>query len=80
MNPELDALLDSYFVTIPLQERVGVLGQIIHHISDQVVPLPLFYAAVPTMIGNRLRNISARNGRGSTEAWNAEAWDVVSQR
>jgi peptide/nickel transport system substrate-binding protein len=76
MNPELDALLDAFFATIPRQERVRVLAQILHHISDQVIPLPLFYDANPSLIGNRLRNITARKGRDSTEAWNAEAWDV----
>jgi hypothetical protein len=57
-----------------------VLAQIIHHISDQVVPLPLFYDANPALVGNRLRNVAARHGRDSTEAWNAELWDVAGDR
>src|SRR4030095_11066033 len=34
INPEFDALLDKYYVTIPRPERVQVLGQIIRHIAD----------------------------------------------
>jgi len=32
-NVELDALLDSFFVTIPKQERLEVLGRILHHLA-----------------------------------------------
>src|SRR6266581_3507527 len=36
MNPELDALIDKYFVTISPAERVQTVGRIVHHTTDQV--------------------------------------------
>ncbi|HZT09251.1 MAG TPA: ABC transporter substrate-binding protein [Chloroflexota bacterium] len=79
MNADLDALIDAFFATIPTGARVSIFAQIVHHISDQVVPLPLFYDANAALVGNRLQNVAARHGRNSTEAWNAELWDVSSQ-
>jgi peptide/nickel transport system substrate-binding protein len=36
MSPEYDALIDRYFLTVPFPERMQVLGQIIHHETDQL--------------------------------------------
>src|SRR5207249_2474179 len=36
MNPEFDALLETYFKTVPMPERIQVLGQIIRHMAEQV--------------------------------------------
>lgn len=74
-NPELDVLVDRYFQTIPRPQRIDVLRQIVHHISDQLPFLGLFYATSHTLIGNRLKNVGGR-GPSSTEAWNGEQWDV----
>ncbi len=75
MNPTFDALLDRYLTTIPMQARAQVAGQIVHHMTDQLVWMGLFHQAEPTMIANRLQNVMARN-QGSTQAWNAHEWDV----
>jgi ABC-type transport system substrate-binding protein len=75
MNAELDTLLDRFVVTIEATQRIGVLSQIIHHISDQLNVLGLFYAANPTMISNKLVNVGTR-GQDATEAWNAHLWDL----
>ena len=77
MNPQFDALVDRFFVTIPRGQRVEVLGAIVQHISDRLNAMGLFYAANPSMIAHRLRNVAARTQQ-STEAWNAHEWDVVS--
>lgn len=71
MNPELDALLDRYFVTIPRAERVQIAAQIIQHMTSQVVPLPLFYDANSVVIGKRLNHVT-----GSEVGWNAHEWTV----
>src|SRR2546425_495670 len=63
--------------TVPNPERAVVLGQIVHHISDQLNVMGLFYNAQPAMIANRLKNVGAGDQR-STQAWNAEAWDTSS--
>ncbi len=70
MNPDFDALIDRYFATIPVADRTRVLGQIVHHMTDQVLYLTLFYQASPVMAANRLRNVTAFN-----QGWNASAWE-----
>ena len=74
-NAELDALIDRFYVTIPRAERNQALAGIMHHMTDQVVPLGIYYNVDPTMIANRLLNI-APGAQGSTPAWNAVEWDV----
>lgn len=76
MNAELDGLLDTFFTTIPQQERVRVIGRILQHISDQVVILPLYYDAVVALVGNRIQNMGVRKAQGSNDSWNAEMWDL----
>jgi peptide/nickel transport system substrate-binding protein len=75
MNPELDALIDRYMTTIPHQERMQAASQVIHHITDLVVELPLYYDTQPTLIGNRVLNVRPSGGTTQT-AWNAHEWDV----
>jgi len=75
MNRDLDGLLERYYVTIPIPERRELIGQIIHHISDQLVMLPLFYGAEPIVVGNRLANVGTRTS-SATQAWNAQEWDI----
>jgi hypothetical protein len=74
-NAEFDALLNRYFTTIPLAERAQVFGDIIHHMTDRVIVLGLFYDMDATAIGERLTNVGARQ-LGSTQAWNAHEWAV----
>lgn len=76
-NPELDALTDRYFMTIPIRERMEVMGQIVHHLSDRVVIMGMVYNASVTLVSNRLLNVGP--GReGATQGWNAHLWDVRS--
>jgi len=73
---ELDGLIDSYHRTIALQERMGPLSGIVRHVSENLVLMTLFYDKEVTMIGSRLQNVN--KGLSSTQAWNAEVWDVAS--
>jgi hypothetical protein len=75
MNAELDALIDRYYLTIPKTERTRVLGQLVQHTTDQVTFMGMFYVALPSMVNNRVKNITPRSG-GSPGAWNAHVWDV----
>jgi ABC-type transport system substrate-binding protein len=70
-NPQLDALLDRYFATIPRRERTGVLGQIAHHLSEQAVILGVFYGIDTTLASNRIRNVRPGEPRNSIE------WELV---
>jgi peptide/nickel transport system substrate-binding protein len=74
-SAELDALLDQYVITIPKQERTQVLAQIIKHMTEQLVVLPLFHDAEPMLVGNRILNITPRRG-DAFPGWNAYEWDV----
>jgi peptide/nickel transport system substrate-binding protein len=71
MNPELDGLIDRFFVTMSQAQRVPIAQQIVHHLSENLVTLPMFYAVSPYLITNRLQDNIAANRPGS----NAEAWD-----
>jgi peptide/nickel transport system substrate-binding protein len=70
MNPEFDALVDRFFATVARTERVPLVREIVHHLSDQVVPMGLLYVAEPSMKSNRLEGIAG----GSP--WNAHEWKV----
>jgi ABC-type transport system substrate-binding protein len=74
-HPELDGLIERYAATIPLPERMQVLGGIVHHMTMYLPHLPVFFGADPTMISNRLINVTAR-GDTFTQAWNVQDWDV----
>jgi ABC-type transport system substrate-binding protein len=74
-NRELDSLIDRYVVTIPRAERMGLLGQIVHHLSDQIPSLPLFFVVDNTIFSKRISGMTKRTEK-ATQAWNAEEWDV----
>jgi peptide/nickel transport system substrate-binding protein len=75
-SPELDALIDRFYVTIPRQERTQVLAQMMRHTTEQVVPVGIYYNTEPTMIANRLVNVASGADR-SSPAWNAHEWDTA---
>jgi peptide/nickel transport system substrate-binding protein len=75
-NAEYDALVDSYFVTIPRLARLDVLRRIVQHFGEQLILLPLAYTTNHVAIGSRLRNVTSR-GPNRTEGWNAEQWDLA---
>jgi ABC-type transport system substrate-binding protein len=67
-NPDFDGLLDRYFSTIPRAERAAGLGEVAHHMTDQVIVTGLFYDTQPAMISNRVA------GAASGPVWNAHEW------
>jgi len=52
------------------------LAQAVAIMTEQVLPIGLFYNATPTLVANRLRNVTS-GGSASTPAWNAADWDIV---
>jgi ABC-type transport system substrate-binding protein len=75
MNPEFDALIDRYVTTIPVDERMAVLGQIVHQQTDLVTVMGLFYQLRPTIVAAPLDGITPGNQSGDN-AWNAYAWSL----
>jgi peptide/nickel transport system substrate-binding protein len=74
-HPELDAWIERYATTIPLPERMQALAGMVHHQTENLTQLPLFHGTDPTLISNRLLNVTAR-GDAFTQAWNVQAWDL----
>lgn len=75
-NPDLDALIERYDVTIPQAEHLRLLGQIIHLLTDQVVLFGTVYDVSVTAAAKRLKNVTAR-GPIVGETWNAHEWDLT---
>ena len=71
MNPELDSLVDGYFKTIPVQDRVAVLGRIVRHVAEQLPVVGIYYNPTPDGYGNRLVNVTSTWAQGSNPGWNA---------
>jgi peptide/nickel transport system substrate-binding protein len=76
MSPELDALLNRFFTTIPWDQRMEAAGQIVQHMTSQAVWLGLFYRIEPTLVSKRMRNVTP-GPQGFTQAWNAQEWDTL---
>jgi peptide/nickel transport system substrate-binding protein len=76
VSAELDALIDRYLVTVPRTERMRVAGEIVHHLTDQVIPIPTFHDGNPTIVGGRMKNVAVEVSSGGTNTWNAHEWDV----
>ncbi|HZT06527.1 MAG TPA: peptide ABC transporter substrate-binding protein [Chloroflexota bacterium] len=75
MNPELDDLIVTYFRTVPVNERVEVIGRIVHILTDQVVTLGLWYAVIPGASANRLSGVPPQ-WPSNAMCWNSWDWDV----
>lgn len=72
-NPEFDALIDRFFSTIPRADRMQILGQLMHYMTDQVLILSMFWDPGPAMVSNRLRGVSSPG-----EVWDVHLWEVIS--
>jgi ABC-type transport system substrate-binding protein len=70
-NPELDTLIDRFYVTVPLRERVDILRSIYRHLTDQVVVMYLYYSATPTIVDNRISNVIP-SYFGNAHEWDAK--------
>jgi peptide/nickel transport system substrate-binding protein len=70
-NAELDGLIERYFLTIPTRDRMQVLTEIVHHMTDQLVIMGVVYDPPLRLVANRVKNVPA--GVPS----NAHEWDVA---
>jgi peptide/nickel transport system substrate-binding protein len=75
MNPELDALIDRYFMTVPMAERTQALEQVLLHVAEQLPVMGIYYNPRPEAIADRLIGAS-RERTGGSLTWNAKDWDV----
>jgi len=77
-NPDYDGAVERFYSTIPQQERMQALAQMVHILSDQVVALGIFYAPEPILISNRLVNVAAAKAAEVDETWNVHEWQLKS--
>ncbi len=75
-NPEYTGLVEHYFRTIPTDERRRLLGDIVHHQSEQLNIMGLFYNVQSVAIGKRAQNVTNSGVLGFNQAWNAHEWEV----
>jgi peptide/nickel transport system substrate-binding protein len=76
VNQELNDSIERYFVTVPKVERNQVLGDIVHHMTDQLVLMGMFYNVLAVATGKRVQNVTPAAVMGSNQTWNAHLWDL----
>lgn len=72
MNSDFDAVIDRFYSTVPWDERMNALREIVHHVSDQVIVMGTFYSTEANMVSNRMGTVYP------TRAWAAHEWTVRS--
>jgi len=74
-NADLDASIERYESTIPLRERMQALGGVVRHLTENLPQMPVFFGFDPTMVANRITNVTAQVDR-FTQSWNAHEWEI----
>lgn len=75
-NPQWDALVDRYSVTIPYGERMQALSDMLYLLADQLPRMPLFFDTQVVLVSNRLVNLDAHKTGQGTQGWDAHRWGV----
>src|SRR5207248_162995 len=75
-SPELDDLIAKYYATIPTDERTQVLGQVVHHMTDNLVTMGLLFALEPDFISNRLQGPTPITYDSARLPWNVHTWEL----
>jgi peptide/nickel transport system substrate-binding protein len=75
-NPQWDALVDRFSVTIPYAERMQVLSDMLYFLADQLPHMPLFFDTQVVLVNNRLVNVDAHQTGLGTQGWDAHRWAV----
>jgi peptide/nickel transport system substrate-binding protein len=76
LNPDYDALLARYSATIPRAERNRVLGDVVHHLTDNVLVTGTVWGLLPQPISNRVRNARVSKALGQLMTSEAHLWDL----
>ncbi|MBM2812036.1 MAG: hypothetical protein HW416_2795, partial [Chloroflexi bacterium] len=75
-NTELDASLDRFFGTVRRAEQMQALGDVVHHMTDQLNALGLIFDGDPILMANRVRGVEVPQTGRAAVTWNAQEWDV----
>jgi peptide/nickel transport system substrate-binding protein len=76
INQDFNGLIERYFRTVPQQERVDILRQILAHQTEVLSQMGLFYNVQSVAIANRVQHVTNSGVQGFNQAWNAHLWDV----
>ena len=75
VNPEHDAMIARFLSTIPNDERTRVAGDLLHHLSDEVLYMGIYFIARPTVVRNGLSGTVGRDA-GTIATHNVIQWDT----
>jgi hypothetical protein len=48
----------------------------VHHMTDQLVTMGIFYVVEAILVSNRLDHVGPPIGEEALQTWNAHEWDV----
>ena len=65
-----------YFTTIPKPERTRILGEILHHMTENLNVPGLFYDVEPMAISNRVAKLEPKKAELSSVTWNVREWEL----
>lgn len=74
VNAEFDGLIDRFMSTVPWAERMQVLRQIVHHMTDNLTHMGFFYDMEFVFMNRKLQNV----GAADSELWDVHLWDLGS--
>jgi peptide/nickel transport system substrate-binding protein len=77
-NAEFDALHNRYTKTIPIPERLELVGEMAYRIADQAIGMGLYYDSLVACVGNRVVDFTIPQYYGTQFVWSAYLWDVRS--
>jgi ABC-type transport system substrate-binding protein len=75
-TPQWNALIDKFYTTIPMDERMQVLSDLTFMAQDQLPFMGLFFDSEVALISNRLVNVNVARADLTAMGWNAETWDL----
>jgi peptide/nickel transport system substrate-binding protein len=70
-SAEYDRLVERFQATIPWGQRMEILRQMVSHLTENVITMPVFYDMGPTLIAKRVSGVT----RGTVVS-NVHQWDV----
>jgi peptide/nickel transport system substrate-binding protein len=73
-NPELDAMIDKFFVTLQPQERIDIFKQVAKHFTENEIMIVAYHEVHAVLISNRVQNVTPRTSYAQT--YEAHKWDI----
>ncbi|MPZ13676.1 MAG: hypothetical protein GEU73_04515 [Chloroflexi bacterium] len=71
INAQWDTMLDRFYSTVPMSERAAVLRDIVHHMTENLLPMGMFHDGLPILVGKRVQNVTGRY-----PGWNVHEWEL----